>query len=118
MTRLPYVINCAFASSRASPRQSPVGAGSQKLVLMVVWAFEGEPLAHRQVAELSGLSFCQSTRAMRILVRRGMIVPKKSGRRSNSYRLNIEALRGSQLGRVAGPRDIEFGPEAVRKEAP
>lgn len=67
------ILALPLASARASAKQTPVGAGSQKLVLFVLWAHGTSPITIAQLSDLAGISATQAHRALSILRRAGMV---------------------------------------------
>lgn len=108
MTKFGMVLNTRLTASRAHPGQSPVGSGSIKLVLIVMWATEGQPMTHRQISDITGMSYTQSNRCAQLLVDKGFLIAERVGRVTKRYRLNMDKLRENQLEDIPGPHDLDY----------
>lgn len=107
MTKVGTVLNTNLGATRAHPGQSPVGAGSIKLVLLVVWAMENQPLTGRQIAEITGMSETQSHRCLQLLNDNGYLIGTRVGRVTKSYKVNMAKLSDHQLGPIMAPNDLD-----------
>lgn len=96
-TKLHLVLSARLSSRRAWPcDKTPVRGPQRKLVLAVLAMHEGEPISHRAVAEITGLSYVWANRAIHTLVDDGLVLPTRHPRNIFSYRLDVGKLRRLQ----------------------
>ncbi len=102
------VLNTRLCAARAHPGQSPVGSGSIKLVLLVLWAMEGQALTHREISDITGMSYTQSNRCATLLMDHGYVIGERVGRITKKYSLNMKKIRENQLAPITPPHDLDF----------
>jgi len=110
MTRLPSAVFAAVAAARPRRSQTSVGAGSQKLMLLLVWAFEGEAVTAREYSDLSGMSEVNVSRSLAVLEQLGLITSVRAGRQTKAYRLSVPRLAAVRMDDIAPPADLFLPP--------
>ncbi|MCB9902550.1 MAG: hypothetical protein H6826_14490 [Planctomycetes bacterium] len=96
--KLSDVLNVGLSPGRVYEKATPTGAGSQKLVLLVLWAMEGQPMSVRAVSEIANLSHGQTDRCLKLLLRRGLIRRERNTNNTAwSFRINTKACREQRM---------------------
>lgn len=101
-TKLPLVMGVCLTAKRPYPSHTPIGAGSQKLILLTIWAHEGQLIVPRIIADACGLSSVHTERGIVVLRRRGLIRsvterPPGSSQLGKRYYLCIDKIRECQF---------------------
>lgn len=71
--KLNHVLRCGLRPQVIDGQGAPTSAAAQKACLMALWALEGQKISMRKLSEIVELSDGQTKRAVRILVREGIL---------------------------------------------